>query len=1461
MRVRFAAVVTALSLSTLPTNPVHNASVMFKPSMPLPVASGESEEMSVAMAKHNIGNSLWQFTVTLVCNVTGWPDPVIKWSTPQKPVGEPTNPETNIPGFQVFTHPWSLTQKSSVGVIRNATCLDNGVYSCFSFNTGSINTETLPSYMSNQSVLLDLPCPPVDLQNQRLLPSLASGEFSTKLYRNNDVKRFENDFLNKKLCQSNSGSIESDGESEIVVAELNTITTIRACFIGNPKPTLEFRRLGDGLSNTRSDYQRREVPSLNSRKHIPIEHFPKFLQNQEIGVKADGQLNVKNKNNAKAYDISRDVGTKRKAIKKNKPRFNDKVNGVGDELVYDYVSLPSFNNTFAQITADVHPLTVQCSGKDSSSFCFAEINITITSPIQYGLYEVMAKNSHGITRRKYRIVSRQAPLAPYHFRLENVSSALACFSWKENFNGGAKQSFHLCFRRDTGALGNLTKSESVEDQTEVDNSCKPLTIQSNDLPMVSDKGDHQSRTDSDSHHFHTHCQSLLIPSTRYNATIFSTNQYGRSKEFRSISFQTKPKLKPVASFLTSTAPSFSKVFLSVSATEDSAAHSTELGKTTPSLAAISTGPLQPPLAIFAVDEDGDVESELLANNQKIQLPDLSKEDNLLDHDILKDTGQAQKSSEEDNEDAFLDELLFDEDDLIYGEINDIPFFQLFGVHPPIYNDFSDEHLPKSSTKNLLPYESNSTAKKAHLIRNRHKSPPVHLQKLLLRYSRPHSKLKIPKTEISSKNISFISFTSPTPSNSSSAQPMTTVSFVTRDKEATPSPVVTRHRFLMITSTAGVAFTIAMVVLSLICLRLFRRHRKLTQLKRRYQQRMTEKANLRRRYPSVQVEDANIAGNRLSSLRGRPPSHPWRFNPQAPPMLLPRKDVTQISQPQDLDLKRKSITCVSNENAFYFPPASALQDSPSRLPVNNQNLAQRQLRPTSSTPAIGKVADQLKKEKSGERASVSFSASSSPTPSKNQLAVPTITIGEDCSFSRTCPPISIPSYLDLHTDNNELSFDLDPYHGRHEHLRPPSHHSSYSSIRQGAPLLLRLDSSSSGATGNYFNLYEGLTSKSSRSRSPSNVYDPLTFELCARSNPPSRRGSHVKGENRIDKTIPIDKNTNGKTLPLNDTYVSPDAGSISDKSLSMSCQADQVNVYQHSGSEPFRSDSVLTSSSQTTTEVGAYPKMNLENQKPALDKKLASEYERIVGQSTVFFSEKKSSVKENDFSFGSQKPRKSLDLRNLFRSSFPRNSGKTDNLNVMRDTATPVGSVSTLKNREKRPTMPPSRSDMTLNKDERVNNGISRKTVCRIPILPASNLERLHGLEEPIYADIDDDSENGKTIPYLHDCNNRHNSNSKTNTKHNSGGNSNCRLAEPSPPNPCLKAPRASFSKTFVSLSSILSQNKSLSGKTSVTEKFSSDSSACCHSILPDIMLCTDKGNSEQACEEEAYSTIDFAAGV
>ncbi|RUS73643.1 hypothetical protein EGW08_018598 [Elysia chlorotica] len=692
--------------------------------------------------------------------------------------------------------------------------------------------------------------------------------------------------------------------------------------------------------------------------------------------------------------------------------------------------------------------------------------------------------------------------------------------------------------------------------------------------------------------------------------------------------------------------------------------------------------------------------------------------------------------------------------------------------------------------------------------------------------------------------------------------MTTVSYMLREKESTPSSALGKRGLFIVTGIVGVLVIVSAGVLCRICLRLWRRQRRFKLLKKRYRQRVLDRANMRRgSYPSVGVEDANVLGNRLSSLRGRAPSHRRRFNPQAPPMLLPRRDVTQTFQSQDSGSQRNSITCVSNENAFYFPPSSAMQDLPSGLRGNAQNPEQRQLRPTSSTPAIGKVLGHLKKDKTGDRASASFSACSSPTGHRNHLTVPTITVGEDCGFSRTCSPVSIPSYLDLHTDDPALLFDLDPYHARHDHLRPPSHHSSYSSIRQGAPLLLRLDSSSSGATGNYFNLYEGLASRSSRSRSPSNVYDPLTFELSSRSNPPSRRGSRTHTETLHEATQPgMDENSDGNVHPLEGIFVPSDFRP--DPDMPASSQADQTSLYRQSPSELH--NSVTADSTHTGSLEGASAKTTLKHQHS--NHLLASDYERIVKQSPTFLNRKKSNRKDDNLPFGPKRPRKSFELKNLFRQSFPRSTGENISQHTARDVTTAVNIPRSMQGTDRCLTLLPKHSDKTLNKNGIINNTKPPKAVSRVPPPPISNIKSLQEVEEPIYVDIDDNCKNGNTFPNLDENTTKlpdsnikpevlDNNNSITRNQHSN-------LTEIPPPDPRSKRSRDhTFNEAFVSLTSILAEGNPRGGKSRATEKMPSDSSAGRQSSLPDIMLCTDTVKAGEGSEEEAYSTIDFSVGL
>ncbi|RUS73642.1 hypothetical protein EGW08_018597 [Elysia chlorotica] len=703
VRVRFSTAVVDVSLSTLPYNPVsvHNAPMMEQPRTSSFAALGEADETSAPISKSNTGDSLWQFTVTLVCNVTGWPDPVIKWVSPQTTFKDRTIIESDTPEVQVSNHPWSLSKKSGVGVIRNATCLDNGLYTCFGLNGDSLSKETRPPFFSNRSVLLDLPCPPVDPHSEMVAPMLSLEGKSTKIDGNVKASEFENGSVSLTLCKSTTTNIETDGEFEVIVAELDKTITIIACFVSNPKPSLELRYLDDDRAKTRSDFLRKEGFSLVHRKHVLKENVLNTLKVQPILDGAD-KPKLRHSGSENNYDSSREIsqnlnniGFGEERLNRGKPRFNEEVKNGVDEITLDQLSVPSFNIGVANTIHIVKPLTLECSRKSSASLCVVEVNITITDPIQYGRYELAAKNSHGVSRKKYRVVSRQAPLAPSHFRLEKVSSDSACFSWKAHFDGGAKQSFHLCFRKESETLASATNSQLFKDQIGVESNCKQVVIKSHDLPLISDRGDKHVRSGSDDKNVYSHCQSSLIPSTHYNVTLFSSNKYGKSKVPTTIAFQTNPKRNNELSFWSTTEPIISKVLEPASSTTHDTVERTSPDATSnPTTEILLLTSHLPPTEMPSFEDDIEIDSENSTINLESNQPELSQEDIFSDQDIEKNAKEAHKSSaenEKEDEEDFLDELLFDEDDLIYGEINDVPFFQLFGVNPPLNAEHNNGH--------------------------------------------------------------------------------------------------------------------------------------------------------------------------------------------------------------------------------------------------------------------------------------------------------------------------------------------------------------------------------------------------------------------------------------------------------------------------------------------------------------------------------------------------------------------------------------------------------------------------------------------------------------------------------------------------------------------------------------------------------------------------------------------------
>ncbi|GFR79822.1 carcinoembryonic antigen-related cell adhesion molecule 1 [Elysia marginata] len=1427
VRVRFAAHVTALSLTTRRNDATGSAINKHKTPEIFQDLSNSTDKVPLTISKNHFGNSLRQFTVTLVCNVSGWPEPMIKWGIHQEPFESvPNSFRSNTPRFRSIDHRWSFTEKSGIAVLTDATCLDNGNYSCFTYNNDSPSLKTLPVTFSKQTARLDLPCPPVVIRDPSILPSSFSGDAPTQIKANSGLTGFVKEKINKDLCESNPAPIEIDGDTEVIVAKFNATIFIQICFVSNPKPALKFWRLpSENANNVPAD--RRDLFKVNLIDHgtfkEPVPTSPKAFRNDRVSIpnslfnKTSKSINVSHVAETDYY-ISYD-NAKLNELKQDDYLLKDEANSEGVEFLRERLNITLKDKHYVMETP------VNCLNSTHSGLCVVKINFTVTSPIQYGCYELTAKNTHGEARKKYCVVSRQAPLPPNSFRLDNVSWASACFSWEASFDGGATQTFHLCYKKLFDVLNNSTNSRTVEDQNETENVC--VTVPSGDNSDSSNKGEKAYWSDFDMRRY-SHCFSTLTLSSRYEATIFSSNQYGKSKLSNKISFITKLRNiwitpKSVLSFLSSALPLDSKEHLSPTGeTTTQIAHPETYTEVTTQSDVWKTKrrPSEPRPSTFSTRDavnDG-LEPGHTHQHQEVYHPNRSDDDTNWEHEEIKDNQRAH-----DDEDDFLEELLFDEDDFIYGKINDIRFFQLFDVHHLMRSGYDDEDFHRSSDDIVLTSANDSLSKDQQAHQNKQKLPPLHLQKLILRYSRPHAKIRAIKTEIGLQNLSFDTFSTPWPSLKNLDFLTTTISHVYRDKDLTLPPLVKKYKLLAIIGAAGTAVTVLGVVLSLFFLRVWRRHRRLERLKQRYQQRIMEQASGRGRYPAVEIEDANSARNRLSSLRDRNTS--TGFNLQAFPMLLPSHDVRQLAQVPTHQSQRQSITCISNENAFYSSPSPSFQVPMPRRQKEDTNLSQRQLRPTSSTPAIDKGINQLTKVKGEGRTSASFSASSSPIRTKSHNNVPTITIAEDCGFSVKHPRLSFfPSYLDLQSND-------------HDHLRPPSHHSSYSSVRQGSPLL-RLDSSSSGATANYFNLYEGLASKSSRSRSPSNVYDPLTFEAGPRSNPPSRRDScvvkarHGAAENDINK--PVYAADNYKALSVKST--AEDVNFVSNKTNRTSF---------HRPPSP-QIDDISESGVDTGSRIsrGMEPKATPEHQTRSLidQPSTVSNYERIFRQSPVFSSERKM-----------RKPRTSFEMKNLFSLSLPRNTQKTSRSNPSWSSITRF-ELNPSRKKENASPCPQQLSDhRSAELTKQVNQEISTRNLSRVPLPPVSNLDREEGLDEPIYADIDDNIDNNNSACHANrDGNsfNNNNINNSTNTKTNSIMNNDTssdfalrppiHLSRHLPIPSRFDPPTPQTYESFVSLGAISSEH--LTQKLRLSE--SKVPPACApsgHQRLPDIMLCADKG--------------------
>ena len=1510
MWVRFPTFVTALSVASLQIEHVNNATIGLHSSGNGRHQSPKIDEGQPPVANNNSGDSLFYFAVTLMCNVSGWPEPMIKWSGPRNLGDSAPSSEPNGPRFKTFTHSWSLTEKSSVSVIRDATCLDNGQYSCSASNGDSPTLETVSGSVSRKDVVLDLPCPPVRIQDLGVLSSLSSEDVSTVLDRTKALNRSDNGTFTKESCESSPSPVDTEGDIDLVIVAYHATVTIRACFIGNPKPTVELRFLNGIHAESGPALGRRSSLSNVKEQHI----FKEYHRNLHRLRRSEGNIDQNGVGNDGT--LPRDIDSNKSTESGNDRRVNEKnrrINGTNDEvgltggkLIYKHTGVLSADGNFTNNTDGLWQTEVQCSNTTSASLCVAEVKVTITRPSQYGDYELVVRNPHGETRRKYRLISRQAPLPPKDFRLENVTFDSACFSWRVGFHGGERQTFHLCCGRESEMVVNTRKSTSSEDQIEMDNFCNPVPISSKGNPVISDSENSMSWSEVDNSQLNSHCLSLLSPSTSYEAKLFSSNRYGRSNFSRAISFTTDPKPvwvteTPILSFLPSTQRTISKEKFSATITPpttDEDFHPQGIKDSKPTdLSETATGSRQPHVAIFSEESLGDEEfsSTVLKSDQISHDLEMTKRyqdpptgDANFDYDTLETEDEVHQDIHE-NEDEFLEELLFGLNDLIFGEINDIPFFQLFDIHHPLQNDDPDEKISESLTGDNLPHKTNDTVKRRNLNQNKEKTPPIHLQKLILRYSRPHAKLKLTKTEIKPDSINKSSayFTSQVPSTMTSPSTTTTTTTVSHvlDEDLASNHMVDKYKNVALTGSIGATLVAAAVASSLVCLRQWRRHRRVKQLKQRYRQRMAEEVSVRKRYSAVPVEDANTAGTRLSSLRDGARSSPCRGNLHAPPILFPRQDLVHTPPHPPPDIQRKtSITCVSNENALYFPPSCRVQAPPPPHEVNLRNSPQKQLRPTSSTPAMGKVTNQLMKEKEEKRTSVRLSASSSPKCTKAHLTIPTITIGEDCGFSPNRPPPSTPSYLDLHADDHADSSYHDPLHEDRDlgRLRPPSHHSSYSSVRQGAQLLLRLDSSSSGATGSYFDLYEGLTSRSTRSRSPSNVYDPMTFEPGLRSNPPSRRGSRVKPETCQANTRPSagEGNTDMRS-PVEDAYLASvcrsnsAAGGIISTLVHSNCMG-----LPRQNSSHLDKGVVMQRDNGTASTVTDQASPQTQSPLPE------SDYERIVKQSTIFSRCKNLRLNHNAISMKPETSRKSFELRNLFRLSLPRDTGNIPYPKFSQNIAGSSGSDGSIQFKElrasegivhkSRNTSPSPRStDQTLNSKGKATHGIRGRSVSRVPSPPALGLESINGPEEPIYVDIDDNdvvadsfsdrSDNRKYYGSI----NKNNSNNHSNSSNNDISNHylvrpETELSENHPSTAMLKSPDNSESGTFVSLSSLFSRGEAPAcsphkpAQAEAEARMLSTVSRRGKLNIPDIMLCTAMESSSVACEDDTYSTIDFS---
>ncbi|GFN92927.1 hypothetical protein PoB_001943300 [Plakobranchus ocellatus] len=1343
VRVRVAASVTALSMTIVNDT---------KSNFPVPLQD-EYPKSSGRTGSFGVGKFLTYATVALVCNVSGWPEPTIKWDRPRYVNAEFQRFGLNPLLFHSHVNRLSLTEKSSIAILNNVTCLDNGEYSCSVFNNYGLSSSTSMSGYK-KSITLDLSCPPIRISG-------TTTTFTRNAMSNSQGERqgfvsYLSGTHESTLCQSDLERVETNADVETIVVKFNTTITITACFAGNPKPSLTFGRQNhsSAVHKFRSPFLAHYEHDLSQdqKRSVPDSTPPQISRTKHHQENNDEQFSNKNKSVSDNTISSEDQMTK-------------------TVLQESSINARDENNYNNDLNSDVKYLTIKCSTITNSNICVGNISITLSNPDQYGIYVLWATNSLGRSQRKYEVISKQAPLSPYTFQLVNVSSDYACFSWIPGFNGGARQSFHLeCYEESEQKRKNVSVP-GTGNQEPSRHACYHAIV------LSGDRSKREKNSGSHTYEMYSHCLTPLSSLTRYRVILYSSNQYGNSTSPREIIFQTKSisvqswkTLAPEISFISSTSNLTLESILPTSSPIPSIETEFELGPSGLPEYVSNVFLLHQRMSSEneSVDEEIPPEDVGSVNHKRIGanlVRDSQVENDNADFENTEIDSQIQELEYE-NEDDYIQELIFDEDDLIYGEINDMPFFQFFDAQLPIRDDYlKEEPTGPSTNSNMNVKRKNIEPHNFHL--NRRKTPPVHLQKLLLRYSRPHSKLDVTKHDIKSMSISIHnSFFSTTSSRLPiSVQPTAPEDVDLINKDLTVSYNKSKFKFVVIFLVTGFTFCIILLIFIFVCMRMRRRQRRLQRLKLKYKQRSAEENSGRRRYSAVEVEDANLMVNRNSSIRGARMSD---MHLHAPPIHLPHQAPVD---PETLSayLERMSIRCVANENAVY--PTSSLSrpaaPEPLRQIVDLEDLApQRKLRPTSSTPEGGNINGAFASLIGKKKDNLSFSNSSSPQCTTNFLRVPTITVGEDGDACKNNKRFSFPCPFE--TDSNNCLFMTSRDLRDVDRLRPPSHHSSYSSLRQG-PVLLRMDSSSSGATANYFNLYEGLTFKSTRSRSPSNIYDPLTFEFSPRSNSPSRGGSPLElsvSINREDacETPSINKNMKegvhkntsfcGRVNPKQDEIDTYSVHSYTD-CMSMPAQALLHKIPNTSAEEQSVCGNIqfnygLHDNVICTKTRPLSPLLN-----HSADH---SGYEQIVKHSTLFCNDKSIPMQRNDFSGRPKTIQRGFDLKSLWRWSLPKSSKEVPASLHSKNRPQSLRSkeevnVSTMKpislSSKKHACSESDKTAQGLNASLKnlKNNGGSeiaesmpmKDTHKNIPVPPALDHDSCLGMEEPIYTDIDEDT--------------------------------------------------------------------------------------------------------------------------